>query len=64
MVIINVKRLYTKPAALPMLFVDRSFRELFQILYLGKKYLIDSLVSRMTEIIAEKEIKVVQALGL
>ena len=48
--------LYVKPAVLPTLFVDRSFRELFQILYLAKKYLIDSLVSKMTELIGEKEI--------
>ena len=51
-----MKFLYAKPAALPTLFVERSFRELFQILYLGKKYLLDSLVSKMNEIIAEKEI--------
>jgi len=51
-----MKFLYLKPTEFWTFFVGRSFRELFQILYLANKYLIDSLTAKVTHLISEMEI--------
>jgi len=51
-----MKFVYSKPHEKLAFFKERSFRELFEILYLAKKYLIDSFITMMTDLISTKEI--------